>query len=220
MRHRQACAVARGRHHRLPEVKDPHTILVDRAGIVWFPAPNANQVGRLDRRTGAITLLTPPTAQSRPYGMAVSSKGTIFDVVFGTNKVAAVDPRDAADQGIHATGAVIWGGWARPREGHRVSLAEPGEVAAVRHFRDQRRRLVQRDRHEPEHRRALRSQDRDVPELVHPGRRRHRAQRLGHPRRRIRARQQPRQCRHAGEDWKVSRIAARRSRGDRHGRAR
>jgi virginiamycin B lyase len=50
-------------------------------------------VGRLDPKTGAIKLLTPPTAKSRPYGMALNSKGTVFYVAFGTNKVGSVDPR-------------------------------------------------------------------------------------------------------------------------------
>src|SRR5262249_31005017 len=44
-------------------------------------------------KTGEIKLLTPPTANSRPYGMAVNSKGTIFYVAFGVNKVGSVDPK-------------------------------------------------------------------------------------------------------------------------------
>ena len=75
-----------------PEVKDPHTLIFDHAGILWFTAQNANRIGRLDPKTGEVKLLTPPTAKSRPYGMAESSKGTIFYVAFGTNKVGAVDP--------------------------------------------------------------------------------------------------------------------------------
>jgi len=38
-------------------------------------------------------LLTPPTAKSRPYGMAVDSKGNVFVVQFGVNSVARVDPK-------------------------------------------------------------------------------------------------------------------------------
>ena len=54
---------------------------------------NANRIGRLDPKTGEIKLLTPPTAKSRPYGMAVNSKGTVFFVVqFGTNRSAASNP--------------------------------------------------------------------------------------------------------------------------------
>src|SRR5215510_10381425 len=75
-----------------PEAKDPHTLLFDRNGILWFTVQNANRIGRLDPKTGDIKLLTPPTAKSRPYGMAVNSKGTLFVVQFGTNSVASVDP--------------------------------------------------------------------------------------------------------------------------------
>src|SRR5204862_550153 len=52
-----------------------------------------NRVGRLDPKTGEIKLLTLPTPKARPYGMAVNSKGTVFIVLFGTNKVASVDPK-------------------------------------------------------------------------------------------------------------------------------
>src|SRR5438132_6400230 len=76
-----------------PDVKDPHTLIFDQSGILWFTAQNANRVGRLDPRTGEIKLLAPPTPKARPYGMAVNSKGTVFVVLFGTNKVASVDTK-------------------------------------------------------------------------------------------------------------------------------
>ena len=76
-----------------PDAKDPHTLIFDQTGILWFTLQNANRVGRLDPKTGEIKLLTPPTPKSRPYGMAVSSKGTVFYVAFGTNKVGSVDPK-------------------------------------------------------------------------------------------------------------------------------
>jgi virginiamycin B lyase len=76
-----------------PAVQDPHTLIFDRSGILWFTAQNANRVGRLDPKTGEITLVTPPTPKSRPYGMAVSSKGAVFYVAFGSNRVGSVDPK-------------------------------------------------------------------------------------------------------------------------------
>src|ERR1019366_7058081 len=54
------------------------------------------RIGRLDPKTGEIKLLTPPTPDSRPYGMAFDSKGTLFVVLFGTNKIASVDPKTLA----------------------------------------------------------------------------------------------------------------------------
>jgi virginiamycin B lyase len=79
-----------------PKVSDPHTLIFDQSGILWFTAQNANRIGRLDPKTGEIKLLTPPTPNSRPYGMAVNSKGTVYYVAFGTNKVGSVDPKTLA----------------------------------------------------------------------------------------------------------------------------
>ncbi len=78
--------------HKTPEAGDPHTLIFDKAGILWFTMQNANRIGRLDPKTGEIKLLTPPTANSRPYGMALNSKGIVFFVEFGTNQVGSVDP--------------------------------------------------------------------------------------------------------------------------------
>jgi virginiamycin B lyase len=76
-----------------PESGDPHTLIFDNSGILWFTMQNANRIGRLDPKTGAIKLLAPPTANSRPYGMALSSKGTVFFVEFGINQVGSIDPK-------------------------------------------------------------------------------------------------------------------------------
>jgi virginiamycin B lyase len=76
-----------------PESGDPHTLIFDNSGILWFTMQNANRIGRLDPKTGEIKLLTPPTANSRPYGMALNSKGTVFFVEFGINQVGSIDPK-------------------------------------------------------------------------------------------------------------------------------
>jgi virginiamycin B lyase len=79
--------------YQTPEQGDPHTLIFDNSGILWFTMQNANRIGRLDPKTGEIKLLTPPTANSRPYGMALNSRGVVFFVEFGTNKVGSVDPK-------------------------------------------------------------------------------------------------------------------------------
>lgn len=79
--------------YKTPEPGDPHTLIFDNGGILWFTMQNANRIGRLDPKTGEIKLLTPPTANARPYGMALNSKGTVFFVEFGVNKVGSVDPK-------------------------------------------------------------------------------------------------------------------------------
>jgi len=79
--------------YKTPEPGDPHTLIFDTSGILWFTMQNANRIGRLDPKTGEIKLLTPPTANARPYGMGMNSKGIVFFVEFGTNKVGSVDPK-------------------------------------------------------------------------------------------------------------------------------
>jgi virginiamycin B lyase len=78
--------------YKTPESGDPHTLIFDRSGILWFTMQTANRIGRLDPKTGEIKLLTPPTANARPYGMALNSKGIVYFVEFGANKVGSVDP--------------------------------------------------------------------------------------------------------------------------------
>ncbi len=76
-----------------PGAKDPHTIVRDRDGILWFSAQVANKVGRVDPKTGEIKIVTPPTANARPYGLAVNSKNVVYFVEFGTNKIATIDSK-------------------------------------------------------------------------------------------------------------------------------
>jgi virginiamycin B lyase len=74
-----------------PAAKDPHTLIFDKRGIIWFTVQSANMVGRLDPRTGEIKLAKAPTPRSNPYGMALSSRGTVFFDLFGTNKLGSID---------------------------------------------------------------------------------------------------------------------------------
>jgi len=75
-----------------PEATDPHTPVFDRKGMLWFTVQSGNFVGRLDPSSGAISLKKSPTPRSRPYGIAVDSKGTPFFCEFGTNKLASISP--------------------------------------------------------------------------------------------------------------------------------
>jgi virginiamycin B lyase len=63
--------------HKMPDpgVRDPHTLNFDQSGILWFTAQNANVMGRLDPRTGEIKIIKSLTANSRPYGLHINSKG-------------------------------------------------------------------------------------------------------------------------------------------------
>jgi virginiamycin B lyase len=79
-----------------PSVRDPHTLVFDAQGILWFTAQVGNRMGRLDPKTGEIRLISPSAPGSRPYGVQIDSKGVPFVVLFGTNKVARIDPKTLA----------------------------------------------------------------------------------------------------------------------------
>ncbi len=72
--------------------RDPHSLVFDSAGILWFTVQEGNFIGRLDPKTGVIILKPSPTSDSRPYGIAVNSKGVPFYCEFGSNKIGRIDP--------------------------------------------------------------------------------------------------------------------------------
>lgn len=73
-------------------VRDPHTLAFDQQGTIWFTAQQAGYVGRLVPTTGKIDLIKVPGERTRPYGIVVDAKGRPFFDVFGTNKLAMIDP--------------------------------------------------------------------------------------------------------------------------------
>lgn len=72
--------------------RDPHTPIFDPAGMLWFTVQGGNFVGRLDPGSGDVRLVSSPTANSLPYGIVVDSQGRPFFDLFGTNKIARIDP--------------------------------------------------------------------------------------------------------------------------------
>ena len=74
-------------------VEDPHTMIFDKTGNIWFTAQGANYVGHMVTKTGEIHLMPSPTAKSRPYGIVVDPKNRPWFVEFGTNKLAMIDPK-------------------------------------------------------------------------------------------------------------------------------
>jgi virginiamycin B lyase len=74
-----------------PSVRDPHTLVFDKQGDIWFTAQQSNAVGHLDVKTGKIRLVK--TGQNtRPYGIVINSKGIPWFNLFGTDKIATIDP--------------------------------------------------------------------------------------------------------------------------------
>jgi virginiamycin B lyase len=72
--------------------RDPHSLVFDATGILWFTVQQGNFVGRLDPQTGVITLKPSPTHDSRPYGIAIDSTGVPYYCELGTNKIGRIDP--------------------------------------------------------------------------------------------------------------------------------
>src|SRR5262245_18692575 len=70
----------------------PHGLTEDKDGNIWYTGNSKALVGKLNPATGEIKLVTMPTQRSLPYGMVFNSKGVPFIVLFGTNKVASLDP--------------------------------------------------------------------------------------------------------------------------------
>jgi virginiamycin B lyase len=65
----------------MPDAKarDPHTLVFDQNGTLWFTGQGANMVGRLVTRTGEVKLVAVPTQHANPYGMVVNSGGVPFE---------------------------------------------------------------------------------------------------------------------------------------------
>ena len=80
-----------------PAARDPHTLVFDKTQEhIWFSAQQSGYVGRLATKTGKVDLIKIDVANSRPYGIVVDSKGTPWVNLFGTNRIASVDPKTLA----------------------------------------------------------------------------------------------------------------------------
>lgn len=73
--------------------RDPHTMTFDEQGNIWFTSQGANSIGYFDVETEEETILPVETPRSRPYGIIMDQDMmTPWAVLFGTNKLATVDP--------------------------------------------------------------------------------------------------------------------------------
>lgn len=101
-----------------PRARDPHTPVLGADGMVWFTVQRSNFVGRLDPRTGDVTLAPVPTANALPYGMAIGADGAAYFCEFGANAIGRVDGSMAIREFALPEGA-------RPR---RIALAPDGTL--------------------------------------------------------------------------------------------
>ena len=78
---------------KMPDEKarDPHTLVFDSAGDIWFTVQGGNFVGKLAVESGEVTLLAVPTKRSRPYGIVINSKDEPWVVEFGSNKLIRIE---------------------------------------------------------------------------------------------------------------------------------
>ncbi len=75
-----------------PAAVDPHTLVFDSKGDIWFTVQRGNMAGKLTVADESVRLVTVPTPAARPYGIVVDSKDRPWFTLFGSNKLATVDP--------------------------------------------------------------------------------------------------------------------------------
>ena len=75
-----------------PAARDPHTLVFDHNGDIWFTVQGGNFVGKLGTRTGSVELMAVPTEDARPYGIVVDADNRAWFCELGTNKLATIDP--------------------------------------------------------------------------------------------------------------------------------
>ncbi len=75
-----------------PAARDPHTLVFDRDGDIWFTVQGGGFVGKLTKSTGNVQLVKIPGQGTRPYGIVVDAQNRPWFNLFGTSRIATVDP--------------------------------------------------------------------------------------------------------------------------------
>ena len=76
--------------HRVPSGGDPHTAALDGEGVLWFTEQGANRIGRLDRKTGAISEYE---TSGTPYGISIDHDGNVWFCRIGGDMLGRLDPK-------------------------------------------------------------------------------------------------------------------------------
>lgn len=79
-----------------PAARDPHTLVFDGNGDIWFTVQHGGFIGRLLTGTGEVKLVKVPGEGTRPYGIVVDDANRPWINLFGTNRIATVDPATLA----------------------------------------------------------------------------------------------------------------------------
>ena len=75
----------------IERARDPHTLVFDSAGDIWFTVQGGNYVGRLATDSGEVSLIEVPTRNARPYGIKLNSRNEPWVVEFGSNKLLRIN---------------------------------------------------------------------------------------------------------------------------------
>jgi virginiamycin B lyase len=76
-----------------PAARDPHTAIFHRTnGNFYFTLQQSQMLGRLDVKTGKVTLVKTPTARSNPYGIKEDSQGFLWVSCNASNCLLRLDP--------------------------------------------------------------------------------------------------------------------------------
>src|SRR5207244_2146065 len=76
--------------HKAPSGGDPHTLVIDEQGILWFTVQSGNRIGRLDTRTGAFAEYK---ARGRPYGLTLDRAGNVWFCEIAGDRLGRLDPK-------------------------------------------------------------------------------------------------------------------------------
>jgi virginiamycin B lyase len=76
-----------------PAAKDPHTLIFDAdEENIFFTVQGGNMIGRLAIASRKVDLVASPVERSRPYGIKLAPNGTVWVALFGTGKLAQIEP--------------------------------------------------------------------------------------------------------------------------------
>ncbi len=110
------------------DASDPHTLVFDAdERHIWFTVQGGNFVGRLRVADRRVDLIPVPSSGAGPYGIVVAPDGAAWIALFGTNKLASVDPETLSliEHALPASGA-------RPR---RIVASSHGQIYFVDYAR-------------------------------------------------------------------------------------
>jgi virginiamycin B lyase len=77
-----------------PGVNDPHTMVFDGKGGMWFTSQQSHYVGHFNLTNGQTHMIktSEPPARTNPYGIILDDKGRPWFDLFATNKIGTIDP--------------------------------------------------------------------------------------------------------------------------------